>query len=50
MGVVLADEVIERILREADAALRPYIVEDSSGVTFDSPALVATAARALSAA
>jgi len=50
MGVVLPEEVIERILGEAHDALRPHVVEGSSGVTFKSAAVVATAARASAAA
>jgi SAM-dependent methyltransferase len=45
MGVVLEEELIAEILRQADGALRPYITVEGGGVAFDSPAVLATAVK-----
>jgi SAM-dependent methyltransferase len=45
VGVRLDEELIERILRESETALRPFLTIDESGVGFDSPAVLATATR-----
>jgi SAM-dependent methyltransferase len=45
VGVVLEPAVIDRILGEADEALAPYVAADSGGVTFASPALVASGVK-----
>jgi SAM-dependent methyltransferase len=45
VGIVLDDSLIEAILREADTALRPHVVQDAAGVSFASPAVVATATK-----
>jgi SAM-dependent methyltransferase len=45
VGVRLDEELIERILRESETALRPFLTIDESGVGFDSPAVIATATR-----
>jgi SAM-dependent methyltransferase len=45
VGIKLEENLIERILRESEAALRPYLTVESGGVTFASPAVLATATR-----
>jgi hypothetical protein len=45
MGVLLEDELIEEILRQAEAALRPFVIDDGGSVVFASPALLATAVK-----
>jgi SAM-dependent methyltransferase len=45
VGITLDEALIERILREAETDLPPYLTIDSSGVGFDSPAVVASARR-----
>jgi len=45
VGVALDEDLIERILRESETALRPFLTVDGSGVGFDSPAVLATASR-----
>jgi SAM-dependent methyltransferase len=45
MGVVLEEELIAEILRQAEDALRPYVTDEAGGVAFDSPAVVATAVK-----
>jgi hypothetical protein len=45
VGVRLDEELIERILRESETALRPFLTVDETGVGFDSPAVIATATR-----
>ncbi len=45
VGIVLEERVIEAILSEAETALRPHVVHDRAGVTFASPAVVATAVK-----
>lgn len=45
VGVSLDEELIERILRESETALRPFLAIDANGVGFDSPAVLATATR-----
>src|SRR5206468_5741218 len=45
VGVTLEEGLIERILRESETALRPFLTVDESGVGFDSPAVLATATR-----
>jgi hypothetical protein len=44
-GIMLEDSLIEAILRDAEAALRPHVVQDANGVAFASPAVVATATK-----
>jgi len=41
-GIVLEEPVIEAILNDAESALRPFVVQSEAGVTFASPAVVAT--------
>jgi SAM-dependent methyltransferase len=43
MGVVLEERQIAEILRQAEPVLKPFVVQDGSGVTFSSPALLLTA-------
>ncbi len=45
MGVTLEDELVLRILDEAEVALRPFVTEEGGEVMFASPAVVATAVR-----
>jgi SAM-dependent methyltransferase len=45
VGITLDDELIEKILGEAETALRPFLTVDGSGVSFDSPAVLATAVK-----
>jgi len=45
VGVTLDEDLVERILRESETALRPFLTVDGSGVGFDSPAVLATATR-----
>lgn len=45
VGVTLDEDLIERILRESETALRPFLTIDANGVGFDSPAVLATATR-----
>jgi SAM-dependent methyltransferase len=45
VGVTLEEGLIEKILRESETALRPFLTIDESGVGFDSPAVLATATR-----
>ena len=44
-GVVLEEGLIAEILRQAEVALRPFVVDDGGGVAFASPALLATAVK-----
>jgi hypothetical protein len=45
VGVTLDEDLIERVLRESETALRPFLTTDGGGVGFDSPAVLATATR-----
>ncbi len=45
VGIVLEDALIERILREAETALAPFVRAAGRGVEFESPAVVAAAVR-----
>ncbi len=45
VGVTLDEDLIERILRESETALRPFLTIDANGVGFDSPAVLATVTR-----
>jgi len=45
VGITLDEELIETILREAETALRPCLTVDGSGVSFDSPAVLAKAVK-----
>ena len=45
VGITLDDELIERILREAETALKPFLTKETGGVGFDSPAVIARAKR-----
>ena len=45
VGIALDDELIERILEEAETELRPFLTNESGGVGFDSPAVIARARR-----
>jgi SAM-dependent methyltransferase len=49
MGVVLEEELIAEILRQAEAALEPFVTHESGGVTFASPAVVTTAVKRVDA-
>jgi SAM-dependent methyltransferase len=45
VGITLDEQLIEAVLRESEIALRPFVTVDESGVSFDSPAVLATATR-----
>jgi hypothetical protein len=45
MGVVLDEDMIAAILREAEVELAPFVTDDGSSVAFASPAVLATAAK-----
>ena len=45
MGVVLADDLIEEILRQAEIVVEPFVTHEATGVAFASPAVLATAAK-----
>lgn len=45
MGVVLEEALIAEILRQAESALRPFVIHEGGGVAFASPALLATAVK-----
>jgi hypothetical protein len=45
MDVVLDEELMHEILRQADAALRPFVEDDRGRIVFASPALLATAIK-----
>jgi SAM-dependent methyltransferase len=45
IGIALDDELIAEILRQAEEMLPPFVTPDAGGVTFASPALLATAAK-----
>ncbi|MGH7580255.1 MAG: methyltransferase domain-containing protein [Gemmatimonadales bacterium] len=45
VGITLDEELIERVLRESETALGPFVTVDEGGVGFDSPAVLATATR-----
>jgi SAM-dependent methyltransferase len=45
VGIKLEENLIERVLQESETALRPYLAGESGGVTFASPAVLATATR-----
>jgi SAM-dependent methyltransferase len=45
MDVVLEEQLIEEILRQAEVALQPFVTEDRGHVVFASPALLATAGK-----
>ena len=45
VGITLDDVLIERIIREAETELRPFLTNESGGVSFDSPAVIARARR-----
>jgi hypothetical protein len=45
VGITLDEEVIEKILLDAETAMRPFLRADGSKVSFDSPALLVTARR-----
>ena len=45
MGVVLGEDLIAEILRQAEGALQTFVTRDRGGVTFASPALLATATK-----
>ena len=45
MGVVLEEPLIAAILRQADAALGPFVSHEADGVTFASPALMTSAVK-----
>ena len=47
-GVMLSESQIGEILAEAEHVLRPYVTSDDGAVTFDSPAHIVTARKALS--
>lgn len=45
MGVVLEEDLVAAILREAEVALAPFVTDDGASVAFASPALLVTASR-----
>jgi len=45
VGITLDEDLIEKVLRESETGLRPFVTVDESGVGFDSPAVLATATR-----
>jgi SAM-dependent methyltransferase len=45
MGVVLEEGLIQEILRQAEAALKPFVADVGTGVAFASPAVLATAVK-----
>jgi SAM-dependent methyltransferase len=45
VGITLDEDLIERVLRESEDALRPFVTVNESGVGFDSPAVLATSVR-----
>jgi SAM-dependent methyltransferase len=45
MDIVLDEEVMHEILRQADAALRPFVEDNRGRIVFASPALLATAIK-----
>lgn len=45
MGVVIDEERIAEILRQADVEVRPFVTEEGGRVTFASPAILATAVK-----
>jgi SAM-dependent methyltransferase len=45
MGVVLADDLIEEIIRQAAITLEPFVTHAATGITFASPAVLATAVK-----
>lgn len=45
VGITLDDQLIERILREAETELLPLLTMESGGVGFDSPAVIASGRR-----
>jgi hypothetical protein len=45
VGVTLDEDLIERILRDSETALQPFLTADGDAVGFDSPAVLATATR-----
>jgi SAM-dependent methyltransferase len=47
MGIVLGEDLIEEILRQAEPALQRFVTLDAGGVTFASPALLVTATKPL---
>lgn len=44
-GVGLEEWLIAEILRQAEVALKPFVIDDGGGVAFASPALLATAVK-----
>lgn len=44
-GVVLEENLIEEILRQAESALRPSVEDEGGRVVFASPAILATAVK-----
>ena len=49
MGVVIPDDLIEDILRQAETVMAPDVTQDATGVSFASPAVLATAVKPSSA-
>jgi SAM-dependent methyltransferase len=45
MGIVLEEALIAEILRQAEVALQPFVIDDGGRVAFASPALLATAVK-----
>jgi SAM-dependent methyltransferase len=45
VGITLDEELIQQILSESETALRRFLTVDASGVSFDSPAVLATATK-----
>lgn len=42
---VLGEDLIAEILRQAEGAMQPFVTRDRNGMTFASPALLATATK-----
>jgi SAM-dependent methyltransferase len=45
MGIVLEEDLIAEILRQAEGALRPFVTDEAGNVAFASPALLAMAVK-----
>ncbi len=45
MGVVLEEQLIGEILRQAELELKPFVTDDGTAVAFASPAVLATAVK-----
>ena len=45
MGVILEEQLIGEILRQAEAELKPFVTDEGTAVVFASPAVLATAVK-----